>query len=54
MDVVHAAKIHKLCLQDKVGGCPKMFTFCQHSYHRKCQQRGIGDQKKAKSCLRSS
>ena len=30
-----------------------MFTFCQRSYHRKCQQRGLGGQKKPKSCQRS-
>ena len=27
-----------------------MSTFCQLSYHRKCQRRGIGGQKKPKSC----
>ena len=35
-----------------VGG-PKMFTFCQHLYHRKCQRRELGGQKKPKSCQRS-
>jgi hypothetical protein len=31
--------VHKLRLQDEVGslGGPKMSTFCQRSYHRKCQ-----------------
>ena len=28
----------------QVGG-PKMSTFCQRSYHRKCQRRGVGGQK---------
>ena len=45
--------IHKLRLQDKVGRCPKMSTFCQRSYHRKCQCKAVGDQKKPKSCQRS-
>ena len=27
--------------------------FCQHSYHRKCQRRRVGRQKKTKSCQRS-
>ena len=29
-----------------------MSTFCQHSYHRKCQRRGVGGQKNPKSCQR--
>ena len=42
-------------LQDEVRqvGRPKMSTFCQRSYHRKCQRRGLGGQKKPKSCKRS-
>ena len=40
--------IHKLPLQEKVGRWSKMSTFCQRSYHRKCQRRGVGGQKKAK------
>ena len=32
---------------------PKMSSFRQHLYHRKCQRKGIGGQKKPKSCLRS-
>ena len=32
---------------------PKMSTFCQHLYHRKFERRGVGDQKKVKSCQRS-
>ena len=31
-----------------VGG-PKMSTFCQRSYHRKCQRRGVGGQKSQNS-----
>ena len=31
----------------QVGG-QKMSTFCQRSYHRKCQHRGVGVSKKAK------
>ena len=27
-----------------------MSTFCQHSYNRKCQPRGVGGQKKPKFC----
>ena len=38
--------------QKRLGG-PKMSTFCQRSYHRKCQQRWVGGQKKLKSCQRS-
>ena len=34
-----------------VGG-PKMSTFCLRLYHRKCQRRGVGGQKKLKSCQR--
>ena len=34
-----------------VGG-PKMSTFCQRPYHRKCQRGGVGGQKKPKSCQR--
>ena len=30
-----------------------MPTFCQCLYHRKCQRRGVGGQKKLKSCQRS-
>ena len=30
-----------------------MSTFCQRSYHTKCQRRGVGGQKKPKSCQRS-
>ena len=47
--------VHKLCLQDKVAqvGGPKMSTFCQRLYHKKCQLRGVGGQKKTKSCQRS-
>ena len=30
-----------------------MSTFCQRSYHRKCQRRGVGGKKKPKSCQRS-
>ena len=41
--------VHKLRLQDNVG----MSTFCQHLYHRKCKRRGVGGQKKPKSCQRS-
>ena len=33
-------------LQDEVG--PKMFTFCQCSYHRKCHCREGGGQEKPK------
>ena len=39
-------------IPSKVGG-PEMSTFCQRSYHRKCQRRGVGGQKKPKSCQRS-
>ena len=28
----------------------KMTTFCQHSYHRKCQHRWVGGQKEPTSC----
>ena len=34
----------------EVGG-PKMSTFCQRSYHRKCQRRGVGGQEKTKCSL---
>ena len=37
---------------DPVGG-PKITTFCQRLYHRKCKRRGVGCQKKPKSCQRS-
>ena len=30
-----------------------MSTFCQRLYHRKCQWRGVGGQKKPKSCQHS-
>ena len=30
-----------------------MSTFCQRSYHKNCQHRGVGGQKKPKSCQRS-
>ena len=30
-----------------------MSTFCQHSYHRKCQRKGVGGQKKPKTFQRS-
>ena len=47
--------VHKLRLQDEVGKWSKMSTFCQRSYRRKCQCRGVGGQKKKepKSCQRS-
>ena len=32
-----------------IGG-PMMSTFCQCSHHRKCQCKGVGGQKKSKSC----
>ena len=35
------------------AGGPKMSTFCQLSYHRKCQRRGVGGQEMPKSCQRS-
>ena len=35
--------VHKLRLQNEVCiGGPKMSIFCQPSYHRKCQLRGVG------------
>ena len=29
-----------------------MFIFCQRSYHRKCQQRRVGVQKKSQNCVK--
>ena len=42
--------VNKLRSQDDVGRCSgrKMSTLCQILYHRKCQQRGVGAQKRAK------
>ena len=34
-------------------GSPKMLTFCQCSYHRKCQHKAVGGQKKPKTFQRS-
>ena len=45
--------VHKLRLQDEVGRWSKMSTFCQRLCHRKRQRRGVGGQKKLKSCQRS-
>ena len=39
-------------LTREVGGL-KISTFCQRSYHRKCQRSGVGGQKKPKTCQRS-
>ena len=49
IDILHykQAKLRK-DMQHSVGGL-KMTTFCQRSYHRKCQRRrGVGGQKKKK------
>ena len=32
-------------------GDPKMSTFCQRLYHRKCQRRGVGGQKKSQNLV---
>ena len=48
----HKGVVHKLRLQDEVGSL-KIFTFCQLSYHTKCQNMGLGGRKKPKSCPRS-
>ena len=45
--------VHKLRLQDEVGRWSKNVRFCQRSYHRIWQCRGVGRQKKPKSCQRS-
>ena len=41
--VLRAPRIFRPC-DGPVGGL-KMSTFCQCSYHRKCQRRGVGGQK---------
>ena len=41
-EILFLGVVHKLRLQ--VGG-PKMSTFCQHLYHRKCQHRWVGGKK---------
>ena len=45
--------VHKLRLQEEGGRWSKKSTFCKPLYHRKCKRRGVGGQKKAKSCKRS-
>ena len=45
--------IHKLRLQEEGGRWSKKMTFCQRLYHKKRQRRGVGGQKKPKSCQRS-
>ena len=44
--VLRAPRIFRPC-DGPVGGL-KMSTFCQCSYHTKCQRRGVGGQKKDK------
>jgi hypothetical protein len=38
--------VHKLRLQEEGCMWSKKSTFCQRLYHRKCQRRGVGGQKK--------
>ena len=45
--------VHKLRLQKEGGWWSKKLTFCKLLYHRKCKRRGVGGQKKDKSCKRS-
>ena len=42
----HIGAIHKLHSQEEGGSWSKESTFCQYSYHRKCQRRGVSGQKK--------
>ena len=51
--IIQLGVVHKLRLQDEVGRWSKNSTFCQHSYHRRCKRRGVGGQKKPKSCQSS-
>ena len=39
--VMDLGGIHKLRLQEEGGRWSKKLTFCQHLYHKKCQQRGV-------------
>ena len=45
--------VHKLLLQEEGGRWSKKLTLCKLLYHRKCKRRGVGGQKKDKSCKRS-
>ena len=45
--------VHKLRLQEEGGRWSKKSTFCKLLYHRKYKWRGVGGQKKAKSCKHS-
>ena len=45
--------VNKLRLQEEGGRWSKKLTFCKLLYHRKCKPRGVGGQKKEKSCKRS-
>ena len=46
--------VHKLRLQDEVGRLSiNVHFFCQRLYHRKCQLRVLGGQRKSKCCQRS-
>ena len=52
-DFLALGAVHKLRLQEEGGRWSKKLTFCKLLYHRKCKRRGVGGQKKAKSCKRS-
>ena len=45
--------VHKLRLQEEGARWSKILTFCKLLCHRKCKRRGVGGQKKPKSCQRS-